>query len=101
MNKRKDIRIGVAWYREDQWQLLRATASDPEIIEETYQEWLGIAWESMERLKEQGLDPVRVDFDVHEFNAWCNRHKRNPNAESRSEYVTELLRKENEYNNGR
>jgi len=100
MKKRKDIRIGIAWYREDQWQLLRSTASDSESIEDTYQEWMQIAGESIEKLKKHGLDPVKVDFDVHEFNGWCNTHKRNPNAESRSEYAAELLRKKDEYNKG-
>jgi hypothetical protein len=94
----KGIKLGVAWYRENQWQLLKTTASDPEIIEETYLEWLQQAQESIRKLKTQGLDPVMIDFDVNEFNDWCRKHHHSPDGESRSEYVALLLRLRDKYN---
>jgi hypothetical protein len=93
MKNQEGIKLGIAWYREDQWQLLKSIASGPDIIEETYQEWLQCAEESLRKLKHRGLKPVKVDFDVKEFMDWCAREGRKPDGESRSEYTAELLRK--------
>jgi len=92
MKKQEDVKIGVAWHREDQWHFLRSTASDPETIEERYQDWLQSAEKAIKLLNEQGFSPVKVDFDVKEFNDWCKRKGRAPDAESRSIYVADLLR---------
>lgn len=83
---------GVAWYREDQWELLKSTAADPEEIEDTYQEWLKGALNLIKTLKRQGLDVCKVDLDVGRFNDWCQMNRRVPNGESRAEYVAELVR---------
>ena len=32
--------VGVAWYREDQWNRLRALATDRDKLANTYAEWL-------------------------------------------------------------
>ena len=97
MKKQKDVRLGIAWYREDQWELLKSTASDAENIEHTYQEWLQSAEDSIEKLKKQGFGPVKVDLDVNEFNEWCGRKGRIRNAGSRSEYTADLLRRREKY----
>jgi hypothetical protein len=85
------VKIGIAWYREDQWSLLRSTAADPEAIEDTYRDWLTYAVKLIEDLKQQGFDPVRVDFDVKKFNKWCKQNQKAPNSRSRSQYATHLL----------
>jgi hypothetical protein len=93
MKNQKGIQLGIAWYREEQWQLLKSTASDPEIMEETYQEWLQSAKESIKKLKKQGLTPIQVDLDVKDLNDWCRKEGRTPDAASRSEYTAESLRR--------
>jgi len=93
MKNKKGIKLGVAWYREDQWELLKSTASDRENIEDTYHEWLQHAEEGIKKFKNQGLRPARVDLNVKEFNDWCEREGRIPDAGSRSEYTAELLRR--------
>jgi hypothetical protein len=97
MKKRKDIRFGIAWYRENQWELLRSTAFDSENIEDTYQDWLESAEDSMEKLKRQGFEPVKVYLDVEDFNEWCGRKGRIRDAVSRSEYTADLLRRIDNY----
>ncbi|MBI5193797.1 MAG: hypothetical protein HZA08_10205 [Nitrospirae bacterium] len=89
------INIGIASYREDQWGLLKSTASDPEVIENTYQEWLENTGRVIEDLKKNDYEPVKVDFDVKRFNDWCQINNKTPNGESRSEYVGHLLRIKN------
>ncbi len=92
------MKLAIAWYREDQWPLLKSTASDPEVIEDTYREWLQYATESIGKLKNQGFEPVKIDFDVNEFNRWCKRDKRIPDGQSRSEYAADLLRRKDKHN---
>jgi len=90
--KKEGMKFGIAWFREDQWPLLRSTASDSEVIEDTYQEWLDHAYEFIKKLKKEGYQPVKIDFDVNEFNDWCQRNMKVPNGDSRSEYTAHLLR---------
>jgi hypothetical protein len=90
--KKHKIKIGVAWYREDQWPLLKSTASDPEAIEDTYHEWLEHIGKAMKKLKREDYEPVKIDFDVNKFNDWCRINKKDPNGESRAEYTTHFLR---------
>ncbi len=90
------VKLGVAWYREDQWHLLRSTASDPESIEERYEDWFQSAEKAIKKLKKQRLRPVKVDFNVREFNDWCKKEGRAPDGNSRSIYVAYLLRQRHE-----
>jgi hypothetical protein len=86
------MKLGIAWYRADQWELLKATATDPEIIEDTYQEWLANTKKRLEELREAGQEIVEVDFDVKKFNNWCENNEKALNGTSRSEYTARLLR---------
>ncbi|HDL01581.1 MAG TPA: hypothetical protein ENH23_05045 [candidate division Zixibacteria bacterium] len=88
----KQIKLGVAWFREDQWELLKTTAADSETIEDTYQKWLTGAVKRMEELIKEGYETVKIDFDVDKFNDWCQNNEKVPNGESRSEYTAQLLR---------
>ena len=84
--------IGIAWYREDQWELLKSTAADPNVIEESYLDWLTQAKETIKKFKQNGFNPVEVDFDVEKFNKWCQNKGKIPDGESRSKYVIDLLK---------
>jgi hypothetical protein len=33
-------KMGFAWYRKEQWDLLLAVSSDRDCLEQTYEEWL-------------------------------------------------------------
>jgi hypothetical protein len=63
--------IGVAWYRRDQWARLRKVAPDPEILEDTYDEWLLLANDTKSQLEREGIETQRVDIDVEELVGWC------------------------------
>ena len=84
---------GIAWYRPEQWERLREVAEDVESLEETYEAWLQTA----ERIIREGIPAdqtiEKVDLDVEEGLAWCNFHGLPMNAQSRSRYVSERIRK--------
>src|SRR3954469_25492984 len=46
-----DVAIGFAWYRPEQWQLLRSLAADRDKLEETYDQWLTYATKVVDDLR--------------------------------------------------
>ena len=88
-----EVRLGVAWYRREQWELLRSTASDPEILEDTYDEWVEEAEKSLKTIRKAGHTPVKVDVDVEELNRWCDQRSKPRNGDSRVEYVIEAMKR--------
>lgn len=83
--------IGIAWYRPEQWSLLRAVASDPEILEQTHAEWLAEVTKTIEELRKQAIVALKIDVDVQELAAWCQRHGRALDGNARATYVTEKM----------
>jgi hypothetical protein len=85
--------LGVAWYRREQWKLLKQTAADADVLEDSYDEWLTHAKEALANMPAT-LPIVKVDFNVQEFNQWCEKSGKEPTGDSRSEYVTWLMQKQ-------
>ena len=91
MNEHQRVGIGIAWYRPEQWTMLRALASDPEVLEKTYAEWLNFAMKTMDELRKQGLLVRKIDVDVQELAAWCQSRDRVLDGEARANFVTEKM----------
>jgi hypothetical protein len=85
--------LGVCWYTEEGWARVKATATDAERFEVTYEEWRAMAEESLLDLSRTGLSPVKVTIDPDEFFAWCKRYGRKNNASARAAYVSAWLRR--------
>ncbi len=83
---------GVAWYRQEEYTLLRALASDAEDMAETYEQWLAGVTKLMRELREQGVNARRVDVDVRELAAWCEGRGRPLDGAARSEFVAQKVR---------
>jgi hypothetical protein len=84
--------IGIAWYRPDQWSLLRALAADPDRLENSYEEWVAMATKSMHDLAAHGISAVKVDVNVRELVAWCQERHRSVDGSARATFVAEWLR---------
>jgi hypothetical protein len=84
--------VGIAWYREDQYALLRALAVDTDSMAHTYEEWLTGVTKTMEDLRQQGIIGRRVDVDVKDLAAWCERQDRRLDGAARSAYAAEKVR---------
>lgn len=88
-----EIHSGVAWYRRDQWSLLKSASADAEDLEETYDEWLEYAQRHFKDIWDAGIDLHKVDVDVEDLIAWCQEHNRPLDAAARAEYVTKKFSK--------
>lgn len=90
------IIAGIAWFRSDQWQLLRSLASDPEILEPTHAEWEEVAEKAVRDLARQGVTARKVDVDVNDLQAWCIAQKRPLDGSARAAYAVARLPDANE-----
>lgn len=85
--------IGLAWYRPEQWKLLREVSADVEDLEETHSEWMAEANKTLTILKEEGVSFVKVDVDVEELANWCCEKGVKVDGAARSEFVVHKLQK--------
>ena len=86
-----NIVLGLAWYRPEQWSLLRSLAVDSDKLEETYDEWLAVANKGLDDLRCKGISARKVDVDVRELSVWCKSRGCPFDAEARAGYVSEKL----------
>ena len=86
--------IGIAWFRSDQWELLRSLAADVENLEDTHAQWEALAYKTMRDLARQGITARKVDVDVNELQAWCLSENRPLDRAARSRYAVLRLPEE-------
>jgi hypothetical protein len=91
-----NVVMGVVWYTEAEWALVKAAATDPDVFEPSYKAWLAMAEGGLRDLKKAGISPQKVFVKANELLAWCLTHNKENNAEARTEYVSEQLRFQNE-----
>jgi hypothetical protein len=89
-------KVGVAWYFPDEWERLRAVASDRDVLEDSYEEWATVYKDGIKRLKAAGMRPLRVDVHLDAFLAWCERSGRQPDGAARSAYAVDVLQRSTE-----
>lgn len=84
--------VGMAWYRPNQWSLLRQVALDSHDLESTFEEWEKLASAKYQELKAQGVSVEKVDVDVEELVVWCSSRNTPLNASARSNFAADKLR---------
>ena len=83
-----NVILCVAWFREDQWQWLRALAADPEVLEPTHAEWVVIAERTLHDLANLGVNARKVEVDVYALQAWCVEQHRPLDSAARAAYAS-------------
>ncbi len=89
---KNDRNVALAWYREDQWQLLLDCSTDSDKLARTYQGWLEHAEENEEKMSEAGLNVVKVDINIEDMKKWCEKSDKPVDGHSRSEYAAFLAK---------
>jgi hypothetical protein len=82
--------LALAWYRQDQWQLLLDCSTDSDRLERTYQEWLEHAEKKVNEMGKEGINVVKIDINIEEMKKWCERHDKPIDGYTRSEYAVFL-----------
>lgn len=89
-----NAKLGVAWYRRDQWQKLLSASVDNEDLEETYDEWEKQAEAKICDLRLRGQVIKKVDVDIDALLKWCQEKRIPLNSSARAKFVAERLRAE-------
>lgn len=92
MAHKPEVVAGIAWFRANQWQLLRSLATDADHLEATHEEWVRIAEKTIEDLAKQGVRTQKIDVDVNDLQAWCSAQKRPLDSSARAAYAATHLR---------
>ena len=92
---RDDIVLGVAWYTEEQWTRVKASAVDPELLENTYAEWVKMAEDALKDIRRAVRDPIKIMVDASELAAWCLVHGKPNDSSARAEFASHKLRQRN------
>jgi hypothetical protein len=87
---------GCAWYRAEQWDRLREISTDRDRLEQTYEEWVASAEESLRNMRKAGIYAKKIDVDVKELLAWCEAMDREVDGEARAAYAADMLRQRSE-----
>jgi hypothetical protein len=85
------VKLGVCWYSEKDWSLVKLTAVDPERFEDNCQGWLKMAEEALQVMVGKIL-AERVLIDANEFAQWRNTKNQVDDADARAAFVTERSR---------
>ena len=97
MSSSPEVVLGIAWFRPEQWDLLRSVSADREVLEPTHGEWEKLARKTIQDLAHQGILARKVDVDVKRLQAWCEAQQRPLDASARAAYATERLRDGTEF----
>jgi len=79
----------IAWYRREQWSLLKKVSADAEELEDGYDEWQQNAEQTIQKFIAQGMQIRKVDIDVNELVQWCQAKGIAVDGRSRSQYAAE------------
>ena len=83
--------IGLTWYTADTWAQVKATATDPECFEESFDKWKAMAVAARRNFQRSGVLALECQIIPDEFAAWCTQNEQVNNATARAEYVSEKL----------
>jgi hypothetical protein len=87
-----DMVMGFAWFDKAQWQRLREVAGDPEILDDSFEEWERNALRALRDLRRKGQPVQKVNINVDELVSWCKSKGVPVTSKHRAEYVIALLK---------
>jgi hypothetical protein len=94
MNRPEDLSVAIAWFRRDQWELLRAVSTDGDKLEPTFDEWQAFATQHVGDLEARGISVRKIEIDVGSLTRWCESEGRSVDGDARAEYARRGLGRE-------
>lgn len=85
--------IGIAWYREAEYDQVRRLMLDGSKLPRTYGEWSIAAQRAKETAKTAGAVPVEAYIDPATFVDWCRAHGHQADAQGRMAWANSVAAK--------
>ena len=82
--------VAFAWYTPETFAELKATADDPEALDDSFEDWLTSAEETLHSLQARGIAAERFSLDVGAAAAWAKERGEPFNSSARAAYVATL-----------
>ncbi len=82
--------LRLAWYDEEQWQLLCALVPDRGELDDTYEQWQQSARQAVREIESSGHTVERVFVNVLAMSEWCRERKVPLRGSARAEFVAQL-----------
>lgn len=92
------VHVGVSWYTAENWEKVKASAKDAELLEATFDEWQAMAQNSLRELSARGIRAEKVYIDAGEFLSWCLAKNASNEAPSRAQFVSAKMSKAGDTN---
>lgn len=89
-----EVNIGIGFYKREQWEKFKTTASDSQVFEDFYNEWLENFKNFVKNSEKGGVSVRMVVMDFDEFMGYCEKNDLKNTSESRAQFVSEKLHTE-------
>ena len=83
--------VGVVGYTADTWAQVKATATDPQCFEESFEQWKDVAISARREFQRSGVQAVEYQIEPQVFADWCAQHQQQNDSKARAEFVSEQL----------
>ncbi|HEX5364914.1 MAG TPA: hypothetical protein VFW59_11670 [Gallionella sp.] len=87
----QSLLVGVTWYNEASWAEVKASATDPECFEDSFEKWKAMAVKARCEFQRSGVRAIECLIDPQDFADWCAQNSLPNNATARAEYVSAVL----------
>lgn len=82
-------RIGLPWYRREDYLRIREMMADRHNLASTYETWLAAAENNETVGRQAGLHVTRILIEPEPFARWCADKGVEPDSAARRDYVAE------------
>lgn len=90
-HRKQAMIVGVVGYTAETWAQVKATATDPQCFEDTFEKWKNVAVTARREFLRSGVQAVEYQIDPQVFADWCAQHQQQNDSKSRAEFVSEKL----------
>lgn len=85
--------FGFCWFLREDYDTARAAMADPEVLFDTYAEWLKAAKKIEADVTAKGGKVIRIRFDLSAFLFYCAIHNVPPVEQARANWAATELRR--------
>ena len=85
--------VGFCWFHRDGYLDARAAMADPEVLFDTFDEWLKAAKKIEADVTAKGDKVVRIRFDLASFLLFCVGARRLPDEQARAAWASSEVQK--------
>lgn len=86
--------VGIPWYQREQWDRLKHTLQDADVLPHSYDDWFEQAQGQLESLEAEGMLPVKAYIDPDTFPAFCCARGLKIDAAARNEFANRVAYQE-------